>query len=49
MKRKVLAMLCALMMVAAVLAGCGGEKKETAAETGGTDHGFRGPALGDFK
>ncbi|MCI8549325.1 MAG: substrate-binding domain-containing protein [Lachnospiraceae bacterium] len=37
MKRKVLAMLCALMMVAAVLAGCGGEKKETAAETGGTE------------
>ncbi len=37
MKRKVLAMFCALMMVAAVLAGCGGGEKETAAETGGTE------------
>ncbi|MCI8505457.1 MAG: substrate-binding domain-containing protein [Lachnospiraceae bacterium] len=38
MKRKVLAMLCALAMVTAALAGCGGgDKKETAAPVEGTE------------
>ena len=37
MKRKVLAMLCVLVMVTAALAGCGGDKKETEAPTEGAE------------
>ncbi|MCI8465121.1 MAG: substrate-binding domain-containing protein [Lachnospiraceae bacterium] len=37
MKRKVLAMLCALVMVVTALAGCGSDKKETAAPVEGTE------------
>ncbi len=37
MKRKVLAMLCVLVMVTAALAGCGGDKKETSAPTEGAE------------
>ena len=37
MKKKLLAMLCCMTLAAASLTGCGGNAKETGAETTGTD------------